>query len=91
MWAGTHAEPDVERETQGGRIESCKPHLRVATEVIENLISVAHLPCLSEVTHNELGHYDIPLSNNATALHVKSDPKPVCTTALYGVLIPIFV
>jgi len=40
---------------------------------------------LPEVTHNELGHYDIPLSNNAPALHVKSDPKPVCPTALYGV------
>jgi hypothetical protein len=46
MWAGTHDEPDVERETQGGRIESCKPHLRVVTEVTENPISVANLPCL---------------------------------------------
>ena len=40
---------------------------------------------LPEVTYNELGHYDNPLSNNAAALHVNADPKPVCTTALYGV------
>ena len=40
---------------------------------------------LPEVTYNELGHYDIPLSTNVAASHVKSDPKPVCTTALYGI------
>jgi len=46
MWASTHDEPDVEKETQGGRTESCKPHLRVVTEVTENLIFEAHLSSL---------------------------------------------
>jgi len=79
MWADTHDEPDVERLNRGlqAPLEGCDRGHRES-----NICGTSALP---EVTHNELGHYDIPLGNNVAALHVTYDPKPVWTTALYGV------